>query len=60
MELNPNYIISKISLVNKFLMGLGLDYNIFLTSFYQKHSLLLEQNEKNKIIRAGVTFNKAV
>jgi len=34
IELDPDYIISEISLVSKFLTGLGLDYDIFLTSFY--------------------------
>ena len=53
-------MISKISLVNKFLTGLSPDYNIFLTSFHQKHSLLPEQNKKNEITKAAVTFNEAV
>jgi hypothetical protein len=34
MELNPDYTISEISLVSKFLTGLGPDYDIFLTSFH--------------------------
>ena len=60
IELDPDCTISKISLVNKFLIGLSADYDIFLTSFYQKHSLLLEWNKKNEIIKAAIMFNEAV
>ena len=60
IELDPDCMISEISLVSKFLTGLGPDYDIFLTSFHQKHSLLPERDEKNKIIKAAVTFNEAI
>ena len=60
IELDPDCMISEISLVSKFLTGLGPDYDIFLTSFHQKHSLLPERDEKNEITKAAVTFDEAI
>ncbi|KAF9781480.1 hypothetical protein IL306_013259 [Fusarium sp. DS 682] len=48
--------------VNKFLCGLGPDYEVFLTAFNQNHNILpiRDPNNRNVILKEAVTFEKAI
>ena len=46
--------------VNKFLTGLGSNFDVFLTSFYQTHSLIPKRDEKNEVVEKAATFEEAV
>jgi hypothetical protein len=48
--------------VNKFLCGLGPDYEVFLTAFNQNHNILpiRDPNNRNVILNEAVTFETAI
>ncbi|KAL5603949.1 hypothetical protein FOVSG1_006699 [Fusarium oxysporum f. sp. vasinfectum] len=48
--------------VNKFLCGLGPDYEVFLTAFNQNHNILpiRDPNNRNIILKEAVTFETAI
>ncbi|WAO96990.1 Retrovirus-related Pol polyprotein from transposon TNT 1-94 [Fusarium falciforme] len=48
--------------VNKFLCGLGPDYEVFLTAFNQNHNILpiRDPNNRNVILKEAVTFETAI
>ncbi|KAG7423163.1 hypothetical protein Forpi1262_v015729 [Fusarium oxysporum f. sp. raphani] len=48
--------------VNKFLCGLGPDYEAFLTAFNQNHNILpiRDPNNRNIILKEAVTFESAI
>ncbi|PVI00065.1 hypothetical protein DM02DRAFT_527827, partial [Periconia macrospinosa] len=52
--------ISEPHFVNRFLTGLGDNYNVFLTSFYQSNRLIPERDAQNGITKDAVTFDEAV
>ena len=60
LELDKTCVIGEPHFVNKFLAGLGPDYDIFLTSFYQTHSLIPEWGEGEHLAVQAVTFEEAV
>ena len=60
LELDKTCVIGEPHFVNKFLAGLGPDYDIFLTSFYQTHSLIPEWGEGDQLAVQAVTFEEAV
>jgi hypothetical protein len=60
LELDETCLIGEPHFVNKFLSGLGPSFDIFLTSFYQTHSLIPERGDKNEIATKAVTFETAV
>jgi hypothetical protein len=47
-------------LVNKFLTGLGSNYDVFLTSFYQTYPLIPVRDEEEEVTIEAVTFEEAV
>ncbi|RKK66392.1 Retrovirus-related Pol polyprotein from transposon TNT 1-94 [Fusarium oxysporum] len=48
--------------VNKFLCGLGPDYEVFLTAFNQNHNILpiRDPNNRNVVLKEAVTFETAI
>ncbi|KAH7394706.1 hypothetical protein BKA66DRAFT_381829, partial [Pyrenochaeta sp. MPI-SDFR-AT-0127] len=52
--------ISEPHFVNRFLTGLGDNYNVFLASFYQNNRLIPERDAQNVITKDAVTFDEAV
>ena len=52
--------ISEPHFVNRFLTGLGDNYNVFLTSFYQNNQLIPERDAQNVITKDAVTFDETV
>jgi hypothetical protein len=60
LELDETCLIGEPHFVNKFLSGLGPSFDIFLTSFYQTHSLIPERDDKKEIATKAVTFETAV
>jgi hypothetical protein len=60
LELDSTCTIGEPHFVNKFLTGLGSNFDVFLTSFYQTHSLIPERHGENEITVKAVTFEEAV
>ena len=60
LELDPTCEIGEPQFVNKFLTGLGSSFDVFLTSFYQTHSLIPKRDEKNEVVEKAATFEEAV
>ena len=60
LALDATCVIGEPLFINKFLTGLGPDYDTFLTAFYQSYSLLLERDATTSAItKASVTFDTA-
>lgn len=58
-QLDESCRIGEAHFINKFLTGLGRNYENFLMIFNMKHSLVPEYKD-GKIIKRGVTFDEAV
>jgi gag-polypeptide of LTR copia-type len=59
LELDATCLIGEPHFVNKFLTGLGSSFDIFLTSFYQNHALILVRDKNKAVTTAAVTFEEA-
>ncbi|KAG7003598.1 Retrovirus-related Pol polyprotein from transposon TNT [Fusarium oxysporum f. sp. conglutinans] len=62
LEMDEICQIGEPHLVNKFLCGLGPDYEVFLTAFNQNHNILpiRDPNNRNVILKEAVTFETAI
>ena len=60
LELDATCEIGEPQFVNKFLTGLGSNFDVFLTSFYQTHSLIPKRDEKIEVVEKAATFEEAV
>lgn len=60
IELDKTCTISTPHLINKLLSALGPNYSIFLTTFYQSHSIIPERNEAGEITKTAVTFEETL
>ena len=59
LELDATCLIGEPHFVNKFLTGLGSSFDVFLTSFYQNHALILVRDESEDVTTIAVTFEEA-
>ncbi|KAH7460549.1 Retrovirus-related Pol polyprotein from transposon TNT 1-94 [Fusarium oxysporum f. sp. matthiolae] len=62
LEMDDTCQVGEPHFVNKFLCGLGPDYEVFLTTFNQNHNILpiRDPNNRNVIIKEAVTFETAI
>lgn len=60
LQLDETCKIGTPQFINKFLTGLGPEYEVFLTAFYQNHNLLPERGPNGEITKPAVTFEVAL
>lgn len=60
LELNLSCTIRYLHLVNKFLTGLGPDYDVFLATSNQTRSLISHITSDGQLVIVAVTFDKVV
>ncbi|KAF6517721.1 hypothetical protein HZS61_003282 [Fusarium oxysporum f. sp. conglutinans] len=62
LEMDDTCQIGEPHFVNKFLCGLGPDYEVFLTAFNQNHNILPIRNPSNRnvVLKEAVTFETAI
>jgi hypothetical protein len=62
LEMDDTCQIGEPHFVNKFLCGLGPDYEVFLTAFNQNHNILpiRDPNNRSVVIKEAVTFETAI
>ncbi|KAH6961767.1 hypothetical protein BKA56DRAFT_452673, partial [Ilyonectria sp. MPI-CAGE-AT-0026] len=60
LQLDETCEIGTPQFVNKFLTGLGPEYEVFLTAFYQNHNLLPERGSNGEVTKPAVTFEIAL
>ncbi|KAI1097146.1 hypothetical protein F4804DRAFT_352342, partial [Jackrogersella minutella] len=59
-KLDKTCVINEPHLIHKFLFSLGPDYNTFLSSFSQHHSIIPERGPDDQITKNAVTFDEAI
>ncbi|KAG7423459.1 Retrovirus-related Pol polyprotein from transposon TNT [Fusarium oxysporum f. sp. raphani] len=60
LQLDETCKIGTPQFINKFLTGLGPEYEVFLTAFYQNHNLLPERGSNGEVTKPAVTFEIAL
>ncbi|KAI8395922.1 hypothetical protein FOFC_21452 [Fusarium oxysporum] len=60
LQLDETCKIGRPQFINKFLTGLGPEYEVFLTAFYQNHNLLPERGPNGEVTKPAVTFEIAL
>ncbi|RYC80069.1 hypothetical protein BFJ63_vAg17046 [Fusarium oxysporum f. sp. narcissi] len=62
LEMDETCQIGEPHFVNKFLCGLGPDYEVFLTAFNQNHNILpiRDPNNRDVVLKEAVTFETAI
>ncbi|KAM4060935.1 reverse transcriptase (RNA-dependent DNA polymerase) [Hirsutella rhossiliensis] len=60
LELDVSCQIGEPQFISKFLTGLGLAYEVFLTAFYQQHNLLPKRDLAGAVKRPAVSFEEAI
>ncbi|PCD22174.1 hypothetical protein AU210_015972 [Fusarium oxysporum f. sp. radicis-cucumerinum] len=62
LEMDDTCQIGEPHFVNKFLCGLGPDYEVFLTAFNQNHNILpiRDPSNRNVVLKEAVTFETAI